>query len=102
MRQLDLPRHGLQVIPYEGSLNVLTNGDYLASYANHDRMRREIERFSKRDAEAYDRYSLEVSRQCRFIKPMLTMTPPDPTSFSLDDIKEIGRASCRERVCQYV
>src|SRR3546814_3341350 len=40
MRQLELPRHGLQVIPYEGSLNVLTN--------------------------------------------------------------EIGRASCRERVCQYV
>ena len=26
MRELDLPGHGLQVIPYEGSLNVLTNG----------------------------------------------------------------------------
>ncbi len=95
MRGLELPRHGLQVIPYEGSLNVLTNGDYLASYANHDRMRRELERFSKRDAEAYDRYSLAVSRQCRFIKPMLTMTPPDPTSFGFDDLKglmKMGRA----------
>src|SRR5690606_13920273 len=40
MRLLELPRHGLQVIPYEGSLNDLTTGEYLASYANHDRMRR--------------------------------------------------------------
>jgi phytoene dehydrogenase-like protein len=89
MRGLDLPRHGLQVIPYEGSLNVLTDGDFLASYSNHDRMRRELMRHSKRDAEAYDRYTLEILRQCKFIRPMLLQTPPDPTSLRPKDLVDL-------------
>jgi len=87
MRGLDLPSHGLQIIPYEGSLNVLTDGRFLASYRDHDRNRRELAKYSKRDAEAYDRYGLEIMRQCRFIRPMLLMTPPDPTSLKPRDLK---------------
>ena len=87
MRGLDLPRYGLQIIPYEGILTILPDGDYLASYSDPDLNRRENIRHSKRDAEAFGRFSLEVLRQCRFIKPMLLMTPPDPTSFRLDDIR---------------
>ena len=51
--------------------------------------RREISRFSKRDADAYVRFSRDVSRQCRFIKPMLLRTPPDPTSFKPKDLGEL-------------
>jgi len=88
-RYLELPRYGLQVIPYDGSLTMMANGDYLASYSDHDVNRREIARHSKRDAEAYDRYSIDVMRQCRFIKPLLMRTPPDPTSFKPRDIMEL-------------
>src|SRR3546814_18039388 len=48
VRDLDLPRHGLQVIPYESGATFTSDGGYFAYYS------------------------------------------------------EIGRASCRERVCQYV
>ena len=89
VRDLDLPRHGLQVIPYEGSCVFMENGDYLASYPDHEVNRREIARHSARDAEAYDRYSLEVMRQCRFIKPLLMRTPPDPTSLKPRDLGEL-------------
>ena len=41
---------------------------------------REFARFSPRDAEAYDRYARDVTRQCRFIQPLLMRTAPDPTS----------------------
>ncbi len=95
MRDLDLPKYGLQIIPYEGGLTMTRDGDYLASYSDHDMSRREIARHSARDAEAYDRYANEVLRQCRFIKPMLMKTPPDPTSFKRRDVKglwELGRA----------
>jgi phytoene dehydrogenase-like protein len=95
MRDLELPKYGLQIIPYEGGLTLMGNGDYLASYSDRDMNRREIARHSARDAEAYDRYANEVLRQCRFIKPMLMKTPPDPTSFRPRDIKgllEMGRA----------
>ena len=88
-RDLDLPRHGLQVVPYEGSCVFMENGDYLAGYPDHDVNRREIARHSKRDAEAYDRYALAVMRQCRFIKPLLMRTPPDPTSVKPRDVGEL-------------
>jgi phytoene dehydrogenase-like protein len=89
MRQLELPKHGLQIIPYEGGVTFMKGGGYLASYDNHDALRREIQRHSKRDAEAYDRYSRDVMRQCRFIKPLLMREPPDPTSFAPRDIMEL-------------
>jgi len=88
-RELELPKYGLQVIPYEGGAVMTQDGGYLASYHDHDMNRREIARYSARDAEAYDRYSLEVMRQCRFIKPLLLRTPPDPTSFKPRDIQEL-------------
>jgi len=80
MRELDLPRYGLQITPYRGGLTMTRDGDYLATYPDHDMTRRELARHSLRDAESYDRFSAEVMRQCRFIRPMLLKTPPDPTS----------------------
>ena len=89
IRTLELPKFGLQVIPYEGGCTMMQNGGHLAAYDNHDALRREIGRHSKRDAEAYDRYSRDVMRQCKFIKPLLMREPPDPTSFKPRDIQEL-------------
>ncbi len=89
MRTLELPKHGLQIIPYEGGCTMMQDGNHLALYDNHDALRREIARHSKRDAEAYDRYSRDVIRQCKFIKPLLMREPPDPTSFKPRDINEL-------------
>ncbi len=89
MRELELPRFGLQIIPYEGGCTMMQDGNHLALYDNHDALRREISRHSKRDAEAYDRYSRDVMRQCKFIKPLLLREPPDPTSFRMRDINEL-------------
>ncbi|MBZ7924610.1 NAD(P)/FAD-dependent oxidoreductase [Ensifer adhaerens] len=89
MRDLELPKHGLQVISYEGGAVFTRDGDYLASYRDHDSHRREFARYSKRDAEAYDRYARDVTRQCRFIQPLLMRTAPDPFSFKPRDISEL-------------
>ncbi len=89
IRALELPKFGLQIIPYEGGCTMMRDGGHLALYDNHDALRREIGRHSKRDAEAYERYSRDVMRQCKFIKPMLMREPPDPTSFKPRDIAEL-------------
>jgi phytoene dehydrogenase-like protein len=89
MRELELPRFGLQIIPYDGGCTMMRDGGHLAMYDNHDALRREISRHSRRDAEAYDRYVRDVLRQCRFIRPLLLRTPPDPTSFRPRDIREL-------------
>ena len=86
MRDLELYKYGLQIIPYEGSATMMRNGDYYAHYHDHDMTVKSIERHSKHDAEAYDRYSRDVMRQCKIIKPLLKMTPPDLTSFKPKDL----------------
>ena len=90
MRDLELPRYGLQILPYEGGAVFTQDGGYLAMYRDHDANRREFARFSKRDAESYDRYSRDVLRHCRFIRPLLLRTPADPTSFKPRDIQELA------------
>jgi len=89
MRDLELPKHGLQIVAYEGGAVLTREGGYLASYRDHDQHRREFARYSARDAEAYERYARDVTRQCRFIQPLLMRTAPDPFSFKPRDIAEL-------------
>ncbi|MEM8659329.1 MAG: NAD(P)/FAD-dependent oxidoreductase [Pseudomonadota bacterium] len=89
VRDLDLPRHGLQVIPYPGGVTFHEDGGYFASYDDHNAMRREVSRHSARDADAYERYHQVVMRQCRFIRPFLLRTAPDPLSMKPRDIGEL-------------
>ncbi len=90
MRELELPRHGLQILPYEGGAVFTQGGGYLAMYRDHEANRREFARHSPRDAENYDRYSRDVLRHCRFIRPLLLRTPPDPTSLRPRDLSELA------------
>ncbi len=89
MRDLELPKYGLQILPYEGGAVLMGDGNYLAANRHHDANRREFARFSPRDAEAYDRYSRDVMRHCRFIRPLLMRTPPDPSRFRPRDLSEL-------------
>ncbi|MDH4258930.1 MAG: NAD(P)/FAD-dependent oxidoreductase, partial [Gammaproteobacteria bacterium] len=88
-RDLELARHGLQVVPYGGGVTIASTGDILGNYADKDVQRREFARHNARDADAYRRYSTDVMRQCKFIRPLLLRTPPDPTSFKPRDIREL-------------
>ncbi len=88
-RDLELARHGLQVVPYGGGVTITSTGDVLGNYTDEDVQRREFARHSARDADAYQRYSTDVMRQCKFIRPLLLRTPPDPTSFKPRDIREL-------------
>ena len=86
-RDLELPRHGLQVIPYLGGVTFTRDGDYYANYSDHERLYREMARHSVRDANAYDRFSADVMKQTKLIRKYLMTTPPDPTSFKPRDLK---------------
>jgi phytoene dehydrogenase-like protein len=95
MRDLELSRFGLKIIPYEHSTTIARNGEHVGFYPDHNRMRRSLARLSLRDAEAYDEFNRDIYRQCRMIRPLLLTTPPDPTSFKPRDIRgllELGRA----------
>jgi phytoene dehydrogenase-like protein len=81
IRELDLPGHGLEILPLDGTFTPMPS-DYLWRVNDHARTRREIARHSKLDAEAYEEYGKAMVEMGRFVKPILTMTPPDPTSLN--------------------
>jgi phytoene dehydrogenase-like protein len=94
IRELDLPRHGLEILPLDGTFTPMPGGDYLWRVNDHARTRREIARHSKVDAEAYDEYGKAMVEMGRFVKPILDMTPPDPTSLDprgVMDLLFLGR-----------
>jgi phytoene dehydrogenase-like protein len=90
IRDLDLPRHGLEILPLDGTFTPLPSGDYLWRVNDHGKTRREIERHSKLDAEAYEEFGKSMVQMCRFVKPILGMIPPDPTSLDPRDLKKLA------------
>jgi phytoene dehydrogenase-like protein len=91
IRDLELPRHGLHILPLESTITPLPNGDYLGQWSDHDQNRRELARHSLRDAEAYDEFGKLMHQMARAIKPFLAMTPPDPTSLSPGELIGLAR-----------
>jgi phytoene dehydrogenase-like protein len=89
IRELDLPRHGLEILPLDGTFTPMPNGDYLWRVNDHGITRREIARHSKLDAEAYDEFGKAMVQMCRFVKPILSMVPPDPTTLNPKDLMKL-------------
>jgi phytoene dehydrogenase-like protein len=89
IRDLDLPRHGLEILPLDGTFTPMPSGDYLWRVNDHAKTRREIARHSKLDAEAYDEYGKAMVEMARFVKPILNMTPPDPMTLDPRELMKI-------------
>ena len=77
VRELNLPAHGLTILPLESTLTPTLNGDdYLYRDGDHYQTLRNIARFSRRDADAYDDYARSLAAGER-----RTYAPDPPASF---------------------
>jgi phytoene dehydrogenase-like protein len=89
IRDLDLPRHGLEILPLDGTFTPMPNGDYLWRVNDHGKTHREIARHSRLDAEAYDEFGKAMQPMCHFVKPIMNMVPPDPTGLNPKDLSKL-------------
>ena len=89
IRDLDLPRHGLEILPLDGTFTPMPNGDYLWRVNDHGKTRREIARHSRLDAEAYEEFGKAMLAMCRFVKPILNMVPPDPATMNPRELTKL-------------
>ena len=89
IRDLDLPRHGLEILPLDGTFTPMPNDDYLWRVNDHGKSRREIARHSKVDAEAYEEFGKAMQAMCRFVKPILSMVPPDPSTLNPRELMKL-------------
>jgi phytoene dehydrogenase-like protein len=80
IRELELARHGLELIPLESSFTPLPDGDSLVRWADPHETRREIARFSPRDAEIYPEFGQAMGKIGYFAKQIIDSPAPDPAS----------------------
>jgi phytoene dehydrogenase-like protein len=80
IRELDLARHGLAVIPLDSTFTPMPDGNHLARWGDHAKTRREIARHSLIDAEAYEQFGQLMVQMARAVKPFLGLVPPNPLS----------------------
>ena len=93
--------HGMELLPLDGTFTPMPNGDYLWRVNDHYKTRREIARHSQLDAEAYDEYGKAMVEMGRFAKPILGMTPPDPTSLDPRGLLELLAIGKRFRAMRH-
>ena len=91
IRDLDLPRHGLEIIPLEASFLPLPDGRSLVRWGDPERTRREIARFSAKDADVYPEFGLAMGKLARFSKHIIDHPAPDPTSLRPGELLRLAR-----------
>src|SRR4030081_2700657 len=89
IRDLDLPRHGLEILPLDGTFTPMPNGDHLWRVNDHGKTHGETARHSRVDAEAYDEFGKAMQAMCRFVKPILSMIPPDPATLNPKELMKL-------------
>src|SRR6266498_5456651 len=86
IRNLELPKYDLEIIPLDSTFTPLPDGDYLFRCSDHAKTRREIARHSVTDAEAYEQYGQLMVQMAMAIKPLLGIVPPRPISWNPKDL----------------
>jgi len=91
IRDLDLPEYGLEMIPLETAFTPRVGDRGLCRWADPERSRREIARFSVRDAEVYPEFSLAMTKVARFVREIIDSPAPDPTSWNPCELLKLLR-----------
>ena len=71
IRDLELPRHGYEILPLEATFTPFPDGRYLLRDTDPERTRRAIAKFSPRDAEVYKQFGQAMAELGRLVKPMI-------------------------------
>ncbi len=90
VRDLNLERYGYEVLPRDpSSFTPFPDGRSLMMGPDLEQTRKEIAKFSKRDAERYPQYEAMLERVAALVEPTLTMAPPDILRPRLADLRAL-------------
>ncbi len=87
MIDLDLRRHGIEVLDTPAGFQPFADGSSLVFWSDIQRMMEEIRKFSAADAEAYPRFVAHMEELMPYLRRLLFETPVDPTTGRLSDIR---------------
>jgi len=92
IRDLELKRHGFTMLPRSpSSFTPLPDGRYLLMGPDKEMTRREVSKFSSKDAENLPKFEAMLERIAGFLEPTLVETPPDPWSMAPGNLIQLAR-----------
>ncbi len=91
IRDLELPRHGLEILPLECSFAPAVDGPGLVRWPDARRTREEIARYSAKDASLYPEFGREMAQLARLVKPVIDEPSPDPASLHPTELLRLAR-----------
>jgi phytoene dehydrogenase-like protein len=84
VRDLDLEKHGLEILPRSTSMfTPMPDGRHFILWDEMEKAQKEIEKFSKRDAQKFAEYHDFVTRLSSFAAPILNAPALSPLRFSM-------------------
>ena len=90
IRELNLTKHGMQLIPLECSFTPHLEGPGLVRWPDANRTRREVAHFSQKDSEIYPEFSLAMTKMSFFVKRIIDSPPPDPGSMHPGELSKLN------------
>ena len=92
IRELNLTKHGYDIIPMDASFQPLPDGDLgLCRWGDSSRTRREIARFSKKDSEVYGEFSKVMTHMAKLAKEVIDHPAPDVASINPKELSSLLR-----------
>ncbi len=98
IRDLDLPAHGLRMVPCDPALLVpFPDGTVLPWWSDRGRTVQELERLCPADAKTFVRVDEELKRLARYLQPFFLEPPPDLARRGFSRLRELWRLGTRFR-----
>jgi len=91
IRDLELSKHGLEILPLDWTFSPFEDGTSLLRGPDGEMNRRNIARFSPRDAERYPLFGQAMSELGRLVKPIVEAPALDPSKLNLSTLIELLR-----------
>lgn len=97
IRELELRKFGLEVLPANDLFCPLGDNDYIVFSDDMDKTQREFARFSKHDAEIYPEFSAYLEGAAKVVRQLLFETPVDPSRSDWKSFRRLASLVWRYR-----
>ena len=91
IRELNLTRHGYEILPLDCTFSPFPDGDSLARWADPGKSRKEVARFSPKDADTLPFFGMAMSKITKLVKAVIDDKAPDPTSLAPGDLAQLAK-----------
>ncbi|MBI1775889.1 MAG: NAD(P)/FAD-dependent oxidoreductase [Proteobacteria bacterium] len=97
IRELELPRFGLSVLPANDLFCPLEDGGHIFFHDDVKKTQAEFARFSRHDAEIYPAFNAYLLESTRIVRRLLYETPIDPTRRDWKTFRDLAQLLWRYR-----